>query len=831
MRFPLSAIVLDPSSSFFLSQQRNALHMLSLDSERLTCLFTSAANLTGTFEHPTCVPYDHPQYFGHFFGHYLSALGIYLENQASSAAGAALAAKLDGLLSTVEAVQAAWAAVGQPGFFYPYSPTSFDTLEAGHNCAPVCVPYYVLHKSLAGLLDLATRLGSTRAAAAATRLGDWVVARVSHVLATGGQAQWQQVLGTEWGGMNEGMANLYTLTGNATYLATAYAFNHFVWTAPLAVRQDTLQDFHANTHLPEILGDLVGHTLTGNATQAAIVGNFLDILLSNHSWATGGSNEGEWWHAPRTLFSQLTSDTEETCTQYNIVKITSALGDVQGNASYYDWAERQFFNGLAGNQNLGGLWAGSNTTGFHYMLPLGGAGLRKPWGDSAQGFPCCWGTSTEQFAGRHLELAFAHSPSQDTLYHNLFLPVTLTWAGRGGVVVAAESGFPASTDFSTRLTFAAVPEGGAGNFTLALRVPGWTAGPPVLTLNGSPLPPSASTGPPTPGAYLLIPRLWAQGDVLSAYFPAALRWEAVVDDSPAAAHTGALLYGATLLAGLQSQSNRLPGVDTAHPEAWVSRLAGEGGQLRFVAHTSSGQCSGSGQPVPVNITLMPLGEVKDEAYTVYWSAAPETPPTGYSGSPTLAVATGEAQWSLSGGASLSGGVIRSGNPGESNTGLLSLLLQDAAHGIAGIAFDYVYNVGYGAAGRERGSNFSVALVAACRGSPQAPAILGVLYRSGDLVAPAYDACPQCYSSPVPVRVQLGTPVPVTELAQLAFIFQDNDRNLQLPVGFNVSWGRVAQGGAHALPSGQRPHSQYHSLPPHTPRHPPAQQQLTLTWTQ
>jgi DUF1680 family protein len=375
-RFPLSAVALDPASALATSQARNAQYMLSLDPARLTCLFTAAANLTGTFARPTCAPYDHPQYFGHYFGHYLSAVAIYLENQGGTPTGAAMAARLEVLLGTVEAVQGAWAAAGQPGFFYPYSPTSFDTLEQLRNCDPVCVPYYVLHKSLAGLIDLAVRLGSARARAAATGLGDWVVARVAGVLAAGGQAQWQGILGTEWGGMNDALDNLYRLTGNATYQATAQLFNHFAWTAPLVVRQDQLQQFHANTHLPEIMGDLNSFQLTGNATQAAIVRNFLDILLENHTWATGGSNEAEFWHPSRTLASQLNSDTQETCTTYNIVKITSSYGDLLGDAVWYDWAERQFLNGMAGNQHTGGRWQDTNSTGFHYMLPLGGAGLK-----------------------------------------------------------------------------------------------------------------------------------------------------------------------------------------------------------------------------------------------------------------------------------------------------------------------------------------------------------------------------------------------------------------------------------------------------------------------
>ena len=84
VRFPLSAVALDANSPLALSQARNARYMLSLNSSRLACLFTASANLTGTWESPTCVPYAHPGYFGHYFGHYLNALAIYLENAGTS---------------------------------------------------------------------------------------------------------------------------------------------------------------------------------------------------------------------------------------------------------------------------------------------------------------------------------------------------------------------------------------------------------------------------------------------------------------------------------------------------------------------------------------------------------------------------------------------------------------------------------------------------------------------------------------------------------------------------------------------------------------------------
>jgi len=207
--------------------------------------------------------------------------------------GMALAAKLDELLNTMVQVEAAWALVGQPGYFFPRSPIAFDALEDNTQHCDPCVPYYIFHKSLAGLIDISERLGNAKAKTLAIGMGDWVVQRVAGVLTKGGQTQWQMVLGTEWGGMNDGLYNLYRLTGDEKYLTTASAFNHWDWTSPLVEHDDQLGRFHANTHIPEVMGDLNGYSLTQNATQASIVDNFLSILLTNHSWATGGSNDHE----------------------------------------------------------------------------------------------------------------------------------------------------------------------------------------------------------------------------------------------------------------------------------------------------------------------------------------------------------------------------------------------------------------------------------------------------------------------------------------------------------------------------------------------------------
>ena len=391
--FPLSAVSLPADSRMAQQQARNSRYLLSLDSSRLACLYTSAANLTGTWAKPSCSPYDHPAYWGHYLGHWLSAAALAIS---SGSGGMALATKADAMVATLAEAQAAWTAAGAAGFLFPYADSSpFSALAQGRNCVPVCVPFYVMHKMLAGLLDMHMRTGSAQALAVAAALGDWVAGFVAGVLASGGQTAWQLALGIEWGGMNDGLRNLFRATGDAKHAATAALFVHWQWTDPLVDGVDALQNFHANTHIPEVIGDLNGYILTGNATQQQIVDHFLAILSENHTYATGGSNDHEWWGPPRVLGDAMNADTEETCTQYNILKAVSTRFSLDGSARWADWYARALYGGMLGNQAITGQWADSDSVGFHYMLPLGGGGLTKPWGDSSEGFPCCWGTSSE----------------------------------------------------------------------------------------------------------------------------------------------------------------------------------------------------------------------------------------------------------------------------------------------------------------------------------------------------------------------------------------------------------------------------------------------------
>jgi DUF1680 family protein len=227
---------------------------------------------------------------GHFLGHYLSATAMAYQSTGNSS----IKTRADSIINTLSKVQAAFGANqhgmngNQTGLIYPFDVRSFSNLYAGDSgCAPVCVPFYVLHKVFAGLLDQHTLAGNAQALPMAIALAGWVTQSVEGIIAKAGMARWQGVLNTEWGGMNEALYNLYAITHDPAHLETGLRFNHYQWTVPLAVGVDVLDGSngnsggnHANTHLPEIIGSARGYELTGNSTQHSIVTNFFNILTA-----------------------------------------------------------------------------------------------------------------------------------------------------------------------------------------------------------------------------------------------------------------------------------------------------------------------------------------------------------------------------------------------------------------------------------------------------------------------------------------------------------------------------------------------------------------------
>ena len=88
------------------------------------------------------------------------------------------------------------------------------------------------------------------------------------------------MLRTEYGGMNEVLANLYGLTGKQQYLDTARLFEQPGFLDPLAAHRDELKGLHANTHVPKVIGAARMYELTGQTRYRDIAAYFLEEVLT-----------------------------------------------------------------------------------------------------------------------------------------------------------------------------------------------------------------------------------------------------------------------------------------------------------------------------------------------------------------------------------------------------------------------------------------------------------------------------------------------------------------------------------------------------------------------
>eukprot|EP00756_Hemistasia_phaeocysticola_P014971 Hpha_TRINITY_DN15377_c2_g13::TRINITY_DN15377_c2_g13_i1::g.88518::m.88518/K09955/K09955; uncharacterized protein len=788
--FALSDVRLD-SGAFSEAQARDLEYAVGLDPVALTCIFTSAANLShcpdcpaaGDNSRPTCNPLPGEMglgaYYGHYLGHWLSAQA-FLWNGTKDERTRVVSRNV---ISLLKDCQRRWGDKYpglHDGYIFPYDPVVFDMLEEKLPWGSVAgrreysVPFYTYHKVMAGLLDQHTHAQSSEALQMVRGMADWVVRNVKATFARGGQGLWQRVLGTEWGGMNDVLFNLYTVTGEKTYLQTAYAFNHWDWSAPLAAGVDDLDGNHANTHIPEVIGNQRGYEITGNLTDRAVAVEFFAAVTKNHSFVTGGSNDHEHWGAPRRMGDQLNADTEESCTQYNILKVSRHLFQWTADATLADFYERAMWNGIIGNQNK----EDPNMTQYIYMLPLGGGGIRKPWGRSDFAFPCCWGTLTEQFAKMGDSIYFA-SPDDSVVYVTQFVSSMLSWRARG-VNITQATDFPQSG--KTSLTIDA-PLSGA-SFTLAVRIPGWATGSRSVKVNGVPVAMKPA------GTFLTVEKLWRGTNKVAIDFEMLFSASKLNDDRAEWSAVYAYTYGPLVLAGLTDDDTFTPppGQSVQKPSGYIKRNSTD--TLDFEA--TGGRGLGLNQSV--TIRMVPLFEVMSEAYTVYYhtqgrSVVPYAPGGATVGSaqPDM-VMTGDV--SFNGGpqdANCSGVNLRTGNTGTVSYVTLPPV-HAPGHSLSSVQFGFRYSAGYTppAGVQKNASVVTVQLVWAVNNS-----LISSIWTSSPLGNYSYDDFTRY--SPVIEETITNIDVPNDDLISVRFEFQNQERNLQIPIDNLAGYWNVRVG--------------------------------------
>src|SRR6185312_12444872 len=200
---------------------------------------------------------------------------------------------------------------------------------------------------MAGLLDMNLLAGNAQAMTVLTGMAAWVKFRNDRLTLT----QRQNMLDTEFGGMNEVLTNLYQATGDPNHLTTAQYFDHAEIFDPLASNVDNLNGYHANTQIPKALGAIREYHATGTTRYRDIATNFWRMVLDHHTYAIGGNSNGEYFQTPDAIASQLSDTTCEVCNTYNMLKLTRQLFFTNPAPEYMDYYELALFNQILGEQD------------------------------------------------------------------------------------------------------------------------------------------------------------------------------------------------------------------------------------------------------------------------------------------------------------------------------------------------------------------------------------------------------------------------------------------------------------------------------------------------
>ena len=293
-----------------------------------------------------------------------------------------------------------------------------------------------------------------------------------------------------------------------------------------------------------------------------------------------------------------------------MLKLTRHLFTWSPQASYADYYERAWFNGILPTQHPAD---GEKA----YYTPLK-SGYWKLFGTPGKAFWCCHGSGVENFSKPGDSIYFRDA---DGIYVNLFVASEVRWPEKG-VRWIQETKFPESDTvvFTCRAA-------GPVRMPLRVRRPYWARAGASATLNGK-----ALAGMTAPSSYFVVDRTWRDGDRLEVRFPMSLHAAPMPDDPS----IQAFMYGPLVLVGRMgtdgiSDDNRraeptppreVPNyrnaapppapelrMASADPSAWIKPVSGKPLEFR-----TTGQA--------IDFTLVPLHQVFDERYALYWKVNP-----------------------------------------------------------------------------------------------------------------------------------------------------------------------------------------------------------------
>lgn len=604
--FPLQQVRIN-SGPFYDAQQTNIRYLLALEPDKLLAPYRREAGLAP--KQAAYPNWESAGLDGHIGGHYLSALAILY----SATGDQRLLKRLNSMLDELALIQQQH----KDGYLggIPNGRQLWQQIAEGDIRADLFilndswVPWYNLHKVFAGLYDAWFYTGSVNAKTMLFKLSDWVVSLTSQL----SDAQMQQMLYTEYGGMNDILAQIAAIDHTPEYLQLAQRFSELRLLQPLLAKEDKLDGLHANTQIPKVIGLAQIALQTNNNAWLEAADFFWQQVVHKRSVAIGGNSVREHFH-PATDFSSMLDDVEgpETCNTYNMLKLSKLLYQYSGKIDYLEYYERALYNHILSSQHPqhGGLVYFTPMRANHYRLYS--APEHSMW--------CCVGSGIENHA-KYGELIYARA--EQALYVNLFVNSTLQWPEQG-LTLEQQTQFPDEPQTTLTLAY-------QGELTLHIRYPAWVAaGALMLSINGQ-----AQHINSKPGDYISLQRHWQRGDTIVVQLPMTLRAESLPDQSA----NYAILYGPIVLASKTpatakadirnfiADSSRMGHIASGPlcPEQQTPVFSTEHGDILQHIHPIAGQplhfqvaAEGLLQAQPLQ--LMPFFRLHDSRYTLYFPA-------------------------------------------------------------------------------------------------------------------------------------------------------------------------------------------------------------------
>src|SRR5690606_29943347 len=394
-------------------------------------------------------------------------------------------------------------------------------------------------------MDIYEVSGNKKALEVAQGMGDWVHARLSQLSTATLIGMWNMYIAGEFGGMNEAMARMERISGEARYLETARLFDNIEMffgdaghSHGLAHNVDTFRGLHANQHIPQIVGALEIYRDSDLMEYFQVADNFWYKAKNDYMYSIGGvagarnpTNAECFIGQPASLYENgfASGGQNETCATYNMLKLTRNLFLFEQRTELMDYYERGLYNHILAS-------VAQDSPANTYHVPLRPGSIKRFGNPDMTGFTCCNGTALESSTKLQNSIYFK-SADNKALYVNLFVPSTLDWTEKG-IVVEQRTAFP--KEDRTQLIIR-----GHGHFDLRLRLPQWASKGFELKINGKVQKVDAQAG-----SYLGISRKWKDGDTVEFQIPFDFYLDPVMDQQ----NIASIFYGPILLVAQEGEA-------------------------------------------------------------------------------------------------------------------------------------------------------------------------------------------------------------------------------------------------------------------------------------